>query len=163
MQTFFRWQTSCLMKSHKVWPSFKPPCKSHLKDETWKCIDSGQASGVRWPLFLTLITVILLPCALPAVCCMHLLCFIRYVGFKSSGTGTTFLLFVWIEPDVTEPWSLPRSVHTVQHVIMLTVINEIKAGHFPGKVFLWEVTMIILLLLQLWSWSKDSMLFLTKY
>lgn len=150
MQASFRWQTSCLMKSHKVWPSFKSLCKIHLKDEMWKCIDSSQASGVQWLLFLTLITVILLLCALLAVCCIHLWCLIRSMGFKSSGTGTTFLLFVWIEPDVTESWSLPRAPRTAQRIIMLTVIKEIKAGHFPGKVFLWEVTMMILLLLQLW-------------
>lgn len=56
------------------------------------------------------------------------------MGFKSSGTGTIFLLFMWIEPDLTEPSSLPRPPHTAHLIIMLMVIKAIKAGHFPGKV-----------------------------
>lgn len=40
-------------------------------------------------------------CALRAVCCIHLLCLIRYRGLNPLEDGLT--LFVWTEPDVAEP------------------------------------------------------------
>lgn len=95
-------------------------------------------------------------CALLAACCIQLLCPIRHRGLNPLEDGLT--LFVWQSLDSCQG-PLTSSTHKNG--------NGDKGNqswcHFPGKVFLWEVTMMTLLLPQLWSWWKASLLFLTKY
>lgn len=69
-------------------------------------------------------------------------------GVQSSGR---WIGFVCVDRAWCGRALIPAKVSSqAPHMKMVMVIKEIKAGHFPRKVLLWEATMMTLLLPQLW-------------